>query len=686
MRPIVQTYRHRKQRDRRGRWLHLLPFVLLLLVLGGLAVKDALTGAPLRQEVAVRDEPPEEHKSPDAPAVPLKVDIHDEPEERAAKALLPIQVSVKDEPEEGGAQPDPVSVVQVDPTPLVDYTYDAKTMRVGITALRVPNRDGTFAAKQITYRADGSTNNTRLMVDGKEEDLSPPHGSWLVRQQILPDDPQGAWLKRTKSLFQRFNIEVIQVVEIVPSKQPVEVAPRVRKRQLDTVLVRYVIHNKDRGPHRVGLRVMVDTLIGDNDGVPFTIPGLPGMIDTYANFDDAGRAGQSIPDFIQALEVPDLQYPGTVAHMTLRVGGRIEPPNRVSLTHWPSSSCPWDVPLELIKDDSAVAIYWNERLLEPGERREVGYAYGLGGVTSTEGDGKLGITLGGTYEPFFTVTTYVTDPGAGQTLSLELPAGLEVQGDARVRVPPGTGTPATSIVTWKVKVLQTGEFRLRVASSTGMSQSKMITIARPSEGHFVLALDGLFAPGQTFAVRATVTDPVPGQTLTLRLPHGLEQVGGQAEEQVSPPAGDPKNATSVVGWEVKVREAGRHSLRVQSNTGLAQTKTITIDREPGRFVLELHGDIAPGKDFTVLARVTNPLPDQRLMLHLPEKLLLKEGDATQAVPPLLPGVSEGVSTVSWRVRVLDHGRLPVRVQSTTGVTRTKTITLTRPSAGQIFGK
>ena len=58
---------------------------------------------------------------------------------------------------------------------------------------------------------------------------------------------------------------------------------------------------------------MIDTMIGDNDGVPFTVPGLPGLVTTFADF----RQPKEIPDFIQALEVPNLRNPGTIAHMTL---------------------------------------------------------------------------------------------------------------------------------------------------------------------------------------------------------------------------------------------------------------------------------------------------------------------------------------------------------------------------------
>ncbi len=40
------------------------------------------------------------------------------------------------------------------------------------------------------------------------------------------------------------------------------------------------------GKHKVGIRVMLDTYIGANDGVPFTIPGKKGFVDTRADFDE----------------------------------------------------------------------------------------------------------------------------------------------------------------------------------------------------------------------------------------------------------------------------------------------------------------------------------------------------------------------------------------------------------------
>ena len=52
------------------------------------------------------------------------------------------------------------------------------------------------------------------------------------------------------------------------------------------------------------------------------------------------------------------------------------------------------------------------------------------------------------------------------------------------------------------------------------------------------------------------------------------------------------------------------------------------------------------------------------------------GAKTQGVPPLASGEREGISLVTWTVRVLEKGTLPVRVESTTGYARTKRITIT----------
>src|SRR5262249_38671630 len=101
--------------------------------------------------------------------------------------------------------------------------------------------------------------------------------------------------------------------------------------RIDTCLVHYNIENRDSKSHRVGLRFLLDTFIGQNDGVPFLIPGQKQLCSTMATF----NTSREVPDFIQACEREDLANPGTVAQIQFRLSG-MDTPNRVTLGSWPN--------------------------------------------------------------------------------------------------------------------------------------------------------------------------------------------------------------------------------------------------------------------------------------------------------------------------------------------------------------
>src|SRR5262249_60460646 len=169
---------------------------------------------------------------------------------------------------------------------------------------------------------------------------------------------RGAWL------FTKEQILVTQTVELMASEQ----AQDHDKRLIDTVLVRYRIENQDRTPHRVGLRFLLDTLIGANDEPFFTVPGTDSLIDLPRDFDG------SVPIFIQALEKPNIKDPGTVTLLNLRPGGRLESPARVSMTHWPGKTArgpfiPLHVPLtKTFQKDSALVLSWHHQDVPPPPR------------------------------------------------------------------------------------------------------------------------------------------------------------------------------------------------------------------------------------------------------------------------------------------------------------------------------
>src|SRR5207302_5882716 len=107
--------------------------------------------------------------------------------------------------------------------------------------------------------------------------------------------------------------------------------------------------------------------------------------------------------------------------------------------------------------------------------------FGQGIAPRADGDGSMAIVLGGSFEPgkLFTVQTEVLEPAAGQSLTLELPKGMQLL-EGRERQPvPAVDDEGHTMVLWKARVLNTGQFNLRVHSSTGMTQTKIITISRP---------------------------------------------------------------------------------------------------------------------------------------------------------------------------------------------------------------
>ncbi len=313
--------------------------------------------------------------------------------------------------------------------------------------------------KQLTFSANGSTNSTVVKIDGQVTELGHPNGKVVEPYNPLPNGGvRSTWIMN--------NVRFTQLLEPVMSQSGAR----------DTVRVRWLIRNEEFKPHQVGLRLQLDTLIGQNDGVPFTVPGLPGLVTTTADYPTQGP----IPYFVQALEVANLKTPGTVAHLSLKLGGPIEAPGRVCLTHWPGYNyLNWEVPLRDLTGDSAVVLYWPETVLQQNQEREIGFSYGLGDVKSSEG--RIGTTTVTRTQSGdeFPITAYVNDPAPGETLTIEPPAAIRVVGPTTVTVPPppAGAKDRTSIVTWQARATQAGNFEFTIRSSTGVTQTQSLTVA-----------------------------------------------------------------------------------------------------------------------------------------------------------------------------------------------------------------
>ncbi|HZT83301.1 MAG TPA: hypothetical protein VFA26_23930, partial [Gemmataceae bacterium] len=368
-------------------------------------------------------------------------------------------------------------------------TDPSPTMRFGLVTLYKGRPVGSGAAvNRLTFDPWGRTNNACLRFDGHDERLfGSARGRWEESAARGWQDDRDRHHDGTRSAWvcDDVKVGVTQFVELVRGPA---------SGLLDTCRVRYRLENRDDKPHTVGLRFLLDTFIGGNDGVPFTIPGDRELCDTQKDL----RASDDhpVPDFLQALETSNLARPGTVAHLRLKLDDLDEAPARVTLGAWPNDrlrvidrkalgpATLWDVPLLSMKsldlNDSAVVMYWKEEPLAPGARREVGFEYGLWGLAS-EG-GRLAVTVDGVFRPgkSLTVVAYVSQAGADgdeETVTLALPPGFRLlEGAEKQAVPRPAARGGNRPVTWRVEAGPTGKYEFKVTSGAGVSQTVPVEI------------------------------------------------------------------------------------------------------------------------------------------------------------------------------------------------------------------
>ncbi|MEI2692381.1 MAG: hypothetical protein V9H69_22760 [Anaerolineae bacterium] len=316
------------------------------------------------------------------------------------------------------------------PTPTADYRqavvqigYD-RTGRFGLKTLDGDPAIGSDDNKLLTYDFGGATHNTRIWIDGD----TPIYGGSTFLGLGLgdltagPNEANG----RITSTWERDGIRVEQALSYVQGSTT---------QRVDTMQIKYVLSNTSSQTHQVGLRIMLDSLIGDNDGVPFVAPGREGITSRAIDL-----RGENIPDFVQALERPNLADPGVIVNLTLR-GADATPPDRLVISAWCNENAEWDYYRGLGGDghpldrcgivgetpDSAVALYFDPQPLAPGEQRTIVAYYGLGGISSTE-SGNAGLSLAFNRSvkqgSSFWVVALVLQPQAGQRVRLDLPSGL----------------------------------------------------------------------------------------------------------------------------------------------------------------------------------------------------------------------------------------------------------------------
>jgi hypothetical protein len=369
-----------------------------------------------------------------------------------------------------------------DPEPRIGVKFNHR-MRFGIVMLKEKDPEHPEKFKRLTMAENGWTNNTCIRLDGHAHLFGQEPGEWArdekgksLREVRIDTHDRRRWTSTW--FYNQDKVRVRQIVEIVPNEQ---------SHLLDTCLVHYRIDNEDTISHKVGIRVMLDTFIGTNDGVPFAIPGQKGLLETMKVFDQ-----KEIPDYIEAMERPNLTDPGTIAHMGLKLqtihfargDPDLEPLEKLVICRWPGNSEKrWDWEYKAMNDppekkDSCVVLYWEDQVMEPNAKRAMAFTYGLGRIASS-GSGQLGLTVGGSFQPgkVFTVTAYVKEPTEGQKVKLVLPPNLSLapgnDGEEQKEEQVIEKGRDYSQVSWRVKAGAEGTFTLEVASGRDLERTRV---------------------------------------------------------------------------------------------------------------------------------------------------------------------------------------------------------------------
>jgi hypothetical protein len=345
-------------------------------------------------------------------------------------------------------------VLPLDPKIRVEYQY-VGNMSFGVTS----------EGKALTCGAGAA--HTIFKIDGQ---IFYPDGN--MPQQALPPGPNKKQRHGMQTTWTRGDVRITMILEVVPGRPVDKKADQ--KRRMDALMIKYVIENTGEKVRSVGARMYIDTYCATNDGAIFASPTThPGKL-----LDGIMLKDKDVPEFVEMLQFPNLQNPGFKGVFTFKMGSKVQGPTKIVLTGLAAFG-EWDVPAQPANGDSAVAFFWDPQEIKPKSKREIAFALGQGVMCDPEGEGKVSLAFGGSFEPnkTFTVTAYVEDPIEGQNLTLELPKGMQRLEGKDTQAVPQPNADGLSVVMWRCRVTELGTFPVRLRSSNGVTQTRVVTVA-----------------------------------------------------------------------------------------------------------------------------------------------------------------------------------------------------------------
>ncbi len=161
----------------------------------------------------------------------------------------------------------------------------------------------------------------------------------------------------------------------------------------DLVEISYTVKNNSNSSKKFGMRIMIDTMLGDNDEAPFRIPG------TGAVTKEKQYNGDDIPAYYQAFDA--LANPTVVSYGCFDKTSQNKP-DYVQFAYWRkqnNDNLENRVDENSLIGDSSVNSIWRVKTLSAGETKVYKMYYGLGSLQTSTGT----LDFSGTSEKVATV-------------------------------------------------------------------------------------------------------------------------------------------------------------------------------------------------------------------------------------------------------------------------------------------
>lgn len=243
--------------------------------------------------------------------------------------------------------------------------------------------NGQFTMGTIEGDPDSSTDNNKMLLFGHPD-------PWSSETLVRIDDVD-YWFHEyvTDISFTGNQCVSTALISGVEVRQILTLMKNPYTNLEDLISIQYAYTNISSATKQIGIRVMLDTMLGDNDGAPFRVNGADVVTEVE-------YTGNSVPQYWQSFD--SLEQPNVTATGFFYFSNT-EAPDKVQFTHWGSiSGSGWDYQVtgdKSVTGDSAVAAYFNPRAVAAGGSNSVVTYYGISGFSSgnSDLDGNLAVRV-----------------------------------------------------------------------------------------------------------------------------------------------------------------------------------------------------------------------------------------------------------------------------------------------------